>query len=333
MKRLLFATTTLLLALSLNLSASAHDPEKIGDMTGMGDMSKTAQKTTMLPSTNLMSGQPQKFTIQVRSANGKPVNNFQIQHEKLMHLILVNSDLTSFQHVHPTYLGKGTFQVTATLPADGTYTAFVDYVPKGSTQKVEIATLKVGKAVAETILPVPDSTLSKTFGDLDISLLLDPKTVRPNQEVPITFEMKDASGKPITDLQPYLGAMGHLVIIKVAPVLTAANYLHAHPEDHDHGSGMNMSGMGSQPMDMSKMPTMGNKDSKPMDMSKMPAMGGKDGKMPAMSGMGGMSGMAMKPVPGQVTFETQFPGSGTYRLWGQFQRAGKVFTADFTISI
>jgi hypothetical protein len=306
MKSTLVVTTALLLILSPNFSASAHDPKE------MGEMSKLAQKTTMLPATNLIPGKPQLYTIQVHSASGKPINKFQIQHEKLMHLILVSSDLKSFQHLHPTYLGKGKFQISASFPTDGQYTAFMDYVPKGSTQRVDVATLKVGNIVPETTIPAPDSTLVKAFGDLNVALLIDPKTIRPGQETPITFEIKNADGKPVEDLQPYLGAMGHLVIIKASPVLTAASYLHAHPEGHDQHSGMDMSGM---------------------DMSKMPAMSSKDKKMPSMSGMDGMSSTEMKLIPGQVTFETHFPSAGTYRLWGQFQRAGKVLTADFTITI
>jgi hypothetical protein len=295
MKRILLVTAALLLAFSPNLSASAHDPKEMGAMAGMGEMRKLSQKTMMLPATNLIPGEPHIYTIQVRSASGKPINNFQIQHEKLMHLILVSSDLKSFQHVHPTYLGKGKFQITATFPADGQYTAFMDYVPKGSTQRVDVATLKVGKAVASETFPGADSSLSKTFGDLNITLLIDPKTIRSEQATAVSFQIKDATGKPIEDLQPYLGAMGHLVIIKASPVLTAASYLHAHPKGHNHGSGMEMGGM-----------NMGEKSE--------------------------MGGMKME-TPGQVTFEAHFPGSGTYRLWGQFQRAGKVFTADFTIVI
>jgi hypothetical protein len=295
MKRILFAASTLLLILSPNFPASAHDPKAMGAMAGVGEMSKLPQKTTMLPATNLTPGKSQLYTIQVRSASGKPVNNFQIQHEKLMHLILVSSDLKSFQHVHPTYLGKGKFAITVTFPADGQYTAFMDYVPQGSTQRVDVATLKVGKAIASETFPSADSSLSKTFEDLNIALLIDPKTIRPGEETPITFEIKNATGKPVEDLQPYLGAMGHLVIIKASPVLTAASYLHAHPKSHEHSSGMEMGGM-----------NMGEKSE--------------------------MGGMKME-IPGQVTFEAHFPEPGTYRLWGQFQRAGKVFTADFTIAI
>jgi hypothetical protein len=188
----------------------------------------------------------------------------------------------------------------------GQYTAFADYVPKGAQQQVSTQTLSAGKdkAAASATPLTPDSTLSKSVGDLKVSLLLDPKMIKPGQETTVTLDIKDAAGKPVTDLQPYLGAMGHLVVIKQSPVLTAANYLHAHPKE--------MAGVSN----MSAMPD--NKSSMAMEKS-MDMDHSKESKATS--------------TPGQVTFETTFPKSGVYKLWGQFQRNGKVITADFTVSI
>ncbi len=261
-----------------------------------------ANQVTITPDT-LVAGKPQALTVQVRSAEGKTIEKFDIAHEKLMHLILVRNDLSYFTHVHAESINKGKLQVTANLPADGQYTAFADYVPKGATQQVSTQTLNVGKdkATASNTLLTPDATLSKSVGDLNVSLLVDPKTIKPGQETAITLDIKDAAGKPVADLQPYLGAMGHLVIIKQAPALTAANYLHAHPKE--------MAGM-------SKMSeTHGEKSSMAMEHS----MDKEHSKATS--------------TPGQVAFETTFPESGVYKLWGQFQRNGKVITADFTVSI
>jgi hypothetical protein len=77
----------------------------------------------------------------------------------------------------------------------------------------------------------------------------------------ITFRLQDEDGKPVTDLEPYLGAMGHLVVLNA----DAAQYVHAHPlTKTDSGN--------------------------------------------------------------EVEFEVHFPAPGIYKFWGQFQRAGKVFT-------
>lgn len=267
-----------------------------------------ANQVTITPAT-LVAGKSQDLSVQVRSAEGKAIEKFDIQHEKLMHLIIVRNDLSYFTHVHAESIKKGKLQFTANLPADGQYTAFADYVPKGSTQQVNTQTLNVGtaKETASTTSLTPDNTLSKSVGDLKVSLLADPKTIKPGQETAITLDIKDAAGKPVTDLQPYLGAMGHLIIIKQSSVLAPANYLHAHPKDHEGMDGMsNKSAMRSEKSSMAMEHSM---DKEPSKQSKATA------------------------TPGQVAFETAFPESGVYKLWGQFQRNGKVITADFTVSI
>ncbi|WP_218082811.1 hypothetical protein [Anthocerotibacter panamensis] len=272
---------------------AAMDAMGISEMHDHGAMEHTPAPQDQLiftPNAKLTPGKSQQFTLQVRSAKGKPVERFAVVHEKLMHLIVVSNDLSYFSHIHPTYQGKGIFKVTTSLPSAGRYTAFADYTPQKGSKQIKATALLVGTSTANAVAPKPDTTLSKSLAGLKVDLLLDPKTVKPGQETPITFSIKDADGQPIQNLQPYLGAMGHLVIIQYSPKLEAASYLHAHPREH----------------------------------------GG------AMVSMGAMHGMKMsdKPdKPGQVTFDTAFPEPGIYRLWGQFQRKGKVFTADFTIAI
>jgi hypothetical protein len=315
MKRVLALSAVGLLGLSLLTPMLAQDP--MSEMKSMQhsdnhnnhneskDSRAQANQVTIMPSTNLVAGKPQNLTIQVRSAEGKAIEQFDTAHEKLMHLILVRNDLSYFTHLHSESVNKGKLQFIANLPADGQYTAFADYVPKGAQQQVSTQTLSVGKdkASASTTPLTPDATLNKSVGDLKVSLLFNPKTIKPGQETAVTLDIKDAAGKPVADLQPYLGAMGHLVIIRQSPVLTAANYLHAHPKE--------MAGMSN----MSAMP--GNKSSMAMEKS----MDVEHAKQ------------SNTFTPGQVAFETTFPESGVYKLWGQFQRNGKVITADFTISI
>ncbi len=316
MKRVLVLSTLSLFGLALLAPTFAQD--EMSEMKSMQhsdshsnhneskDKKVKANQVTITPSTNLVAGKPQVLTVQVRSAEGKTIEKFDIAHEKLMHLILVRNDLSYFTHVHAESINKGKLQVTANLPADGQYTAFADYVPKGATQQVSTQTLSVGKdkTADSTTSLTPDATLSKSVGDLNVSLLANPKTIKPGQETAITLDIKDAAGKPVTDLQPYLGAMGHLVIIKQSPALTAANYLHAHPKE--------MAGMSKMSEMRGEKSSMAMENSTDMDHAK---------QSKAIS------------TPGQVAFETTFPESGVYKLWGQFQHNGKVITADFTVSI
>jgi hypothetical protein len=45
--------------------------------------------------------------------------------------------------------------------------------------------------------------------------------------VTFSFAVLDPAGKPVTDLEPYLGAMGHLVLISA----DGKEYVHVHPHE------------------------------------------------------------------------------------------------------
>src|SRR5690242_8647460 len=70
-----------------------------------------------------------KFTITLTDKNGNPYNDLEVNHEKLMHFIVVGSDLEQYYHLHPEKVGEGKFQVQQNLP-EGSYKAFVDIKPK-----------------------------------------------------------------------------------------------------------------------------------------------------------------------------------------------------------
>jgi len=90
-----------------------------------------------------------------------------------------------------------------------------------------------------------------------------------NMELKLNFNIKDAqTNEPVTDLQPFLGAVGHVVIL----TKDADKYLHVHPTDE-------------------------------------------------------------KASGPDAEFMTTFPKSGVYKIWGQFQQNGKVFTVPFVVKV
>lgn len=214
--------------------------------------------------------QPTPLTIDIQNANGQAIAGFETFQEKLMHLIIVSDDLQVFEHIHPDYQNNGRFTVQATFPQPGNYTLFSDYKPVN--QRETVSVLKV--TVPGAPLPAPTINLdrSKTIGATQASLDV-PNTIKAGQEVTVTFNLKDtATNQPIQDLQPYLGAQGHLVILhQSSSALSRADYIHAH---------------------------------------------------------------ALRNTPtGQVSFMTAFPKPGQYKLWGQFDRAGKIMIADFWVNV
>lgn len=166
------------------------------------------------------------LTIQINDKDGKPVKDFDIQHEKLMHLIVVSKDLSYFDHLHPEYKGDGLFTTTLNFPAGGEYKLYADYVPKGESKVVKNHTVTVVGEKAQTTPLKPDENLTKVVDGKEITLSFD--ELKAGKDVTLNFNIKDhKTGRPITNLQPYLGAVGHVVIISE----DTEEYLHVHPMD------------------------------------------------------------------------------------------------------
>jgi hypothetical protein len=167
------------------------------------------------------------LTITVQNHQGQPVEQFEPFQEKLMHLIVVSNDLQFFNHLHPVFKGDGQFAVEAKFPYAGSYTLFSDYKPKGESEQVSVLSANViGKAAPP---PVVDVGHNKTFSDTQVSLSFNKPEIKAGEEVEVQFDLNQAGDKqPITNLQPYLGERGHLVILKQASPLTRASYIHAH---------------------------------------------------------------------------------------------------------
>ncbi|MHA6629462.1 hypothetical protein ACU61A_28835 [Pseudonocardia sichuanensis] len=167
----------------------------------------------------LTAGTTQDFTFQITGPDGAPVTAFDVEHDKRMHLIVVRRDTTGFQHIHPEMDADGTWSVPLALPAGGSYRAFADFAPTGGAA----TTLGVDLAVPGTFEPVAHapSRVSQVDG---YTVELAGELV-PGQGSPLTLTVS-RDGVPVTDLQPYLGAYGHLVGLRGGDLA----YLHVHPE-------------------------------------------------------------------------------------------------------
>jgi hypothetical protein len=222
-------------------------------------------KARLLIDGKLKINQPKKLIILIQDAQGKSVTKFDTFQEKLMHLIVVSDDLQVFQHLHPKHQGNGQFTIDAALPSPGPYTLVADYKPSGNMEVVSLMTLLVPGKVSVTTTTTLQR--SKTIGTTKINLSTSAPEIKAREEVGITFSLTDAMKKPIQDLKPYLGAQGHLVVIRQSKKIIQTDYVHAH------------------------------------------AMKGTD--------------------VGEVVFMTKFPQLGKYKIWGQFNRGGKIIVADF----
>ncbi len=156
--------------------------------------------------------QPELLTLMVREKGGaNVVKDFQIVHEKRMHLIVVSDDLTYFSHQHPQLSADGRFRLKWTPPRAGRYALFADFTPGNGLNQITKTQLTIEKAPAKMPHLVADASLSKVVDGFGVS-------VRPSapmqvgHPVLLTYSLT-RGGKPVTDMGQYLGASGHLMAI------------------------------------------------------------------------------------------------------------------------
>jgi hypothetical protein len=165
---------------------------------------------------------PQQYAFRIERSPDQTVRDFQVEHTKRMHLIVVRSDLTGFQHVHPTMADDGTWRGSIRLRKGGEYRMFADFRHAGK-RRTLAADVPVEGEFKRVRLPAP-SPYARTGGGLDVVLYHHGSGAGAPAHV--QFEVAEG-GRPVTaELQPYLGALGHLVAIREDDL----EYLHTHPD-------------------------------------------------------------------------------------------------------
>ena len=172
------------------------------------------------------------FEVAVRDPDkGDPVTSFIDVHERPLHLFVISRDLAQFAHVHPVPRQDGVFELRHDLAA-GEYVLIADFLPAGGTpQLVQRAVVTPGYT-GPLFGPFPELASSLSPGASEqvsggLRIRMEAPSPVPRRETGVRFHVSDAATNlPITDLEPYLGASGHLLIVNQD--VTAA--IHAHPE-------------------------------------------------------------------------------------------------------
>jgi hypothetical protein len=162
--------------------------------------------------------------------SGQPVPSFAIVHDRPFHLFIVDRSLEHFDHVHPEPAGEGTFELKEPIPP-GEYMLIADFLPHGGTsQTVQRAIVTPGHD-GPLLPPAPRLAESPRERVVEgIRFVLDAADVRARRPATLRVTMTDAkTGAPLTDLEPYLGAPAHLLIVNAD--LTDA--VHGHPLETD----------------------------------------------------------------------------------------------------
>ncbi len=217
----------------------------------------------------ILPGLPSRLLVAVRRASdGRIVSDLAVVHTKKLHLIVTSADLAFFDHVHPQPVPDGSLALDYIFPHPGDFLLFADVTPVGRANQVFRLPVHVdGTAPPQVPLRETQAT-AKLIGDYQVELITSPATLRAADETQLTFGLS-LDGAPVMDIDLYLGALGHCVIISE----DGRTYLHSHPAP---------SGAGRGP---------------------------------------------------RVSFHTEFPHPGLFKVWGQFNHRGRILTTDFVVRV
>lgn len=175
--------------------------------------------TLSLSEPDATAGKDVPVTFTIAGSDGEAVTDYDVEHEKQLHLIAVRRDFSGFQHVHPKLAPDGTWSTALDLTS-GQWRLFADFKATGA----DALTLGTDLAVGGSYEPEPYAGETRTAE-------VDGYTVRLDGDLSAGADAKlklsvERAGEPVADLEPYLGAYGHLVALRAGDLA----YLHVHPD-------------------------------------------------------------------------------------------------------
>ena len=198
-----------------------------GDASPAGVTSSRGGYTLSLETRELSAGVENELRFVITGSDSQPVTEFEVAHDQQLHLVVVGRDLVGYAHVHPELDPSGPWRATLPTLEPGSYRVYADFVPAGGENVVLGADLAIpgDYAPAEVPAPATEATVDGYTVTIDGELAAG----EPSElTLSVAFDSQSVS-----DLDPYLGALGHLVAIRDGDMA----YLHVHPFDDVDGPG------------------------------------------------------------------------------------------------
>lgn len=175
-----------------------------------------------------------RLQFQIHRETGEPLIQFTKAHEKDLHLIVVRTDGSHFRHVHPGLdPSTGIWSVPWIWEEAGTYRIYADFTPADA--EAGEVTLSRTVEVAGDYRPTrATARATDEVGGFTLELEGDLVAGAPSE---LTVSIA-RDGEPVTSLQPYLGAFGHLVALREGDLA----YLHIHAEGESPENGQSTAG-------------------------------------------------------------------------------------------
>ena len=199
-------------------TASGKDGDVMGGLTATDDGYTLVTRSAALPAGR------GTFTFEVLRPDGQALTDYEVEHEKELHLIAVRTDGAGFQHVHPVRDDAGQWSVDLDLRLAGAWRVFADFVPAGAEQGLTLGLTVHVAGDPYAPRPVAEPSQAAEVDGLRVELAGAPVAGRASS---VEFAVS-RDGQQVTP-DPYLGARGHLVALRDGDLA----YLHVHPDEDE----------------------------------------------------------------------------------------------------
>jgi hypothetical protein len=206
---------------AMGSESGSHGGEKTAPQAVRGLAVSDNGLTLKLARNTAAPGKRFDLAFRVVDRRGSTVRDFDVEHTRRMHFIVVRRDMTGFQHLHPTQGRDGTWMVAATLRDAGSYRVFADFSVDGKPHTLA-DDVTVDGTISSRELPAPVESV-----DVDgLRVSLTEGATRAGAEAQLAFTVA-RGGKPVA-VEDYLGAKGHLVALRQGDLA----FLHVHPDEN-----------------------------------------------------------------------------------------------------
>lgn len=221
-------------------------------------------------------------------------NQLEVEHERLMHVIGVRSDMNEFFHIHPEFLvgNPSIFSIDHIFNKPGLYKIWSEIKKDGINYSFGHPEVNVNGSGLKEEKNV-SFLRNIIIGNYQVSMKTN-DTVAKGREVELSFDIHSLTGMEI-EVEQYLGADMHLSIIRD----DRKQFIHTHPEGHEH------SNSGIIPV----VYAHGGTEDEPA--------GATDEHQTTSSGGDEV-----------ISFHVTFPEAGLYKVFAQFRPKGIDLSAD-----
>jgi len=167
-----------------------------------------------------------RFTVREARTN-TVVHKFEEVHERIFHLFVLSQDLEHFEHLHPTLEPDGSLVVDVRLPRPGLYHFFADFLPEGGAPQLlhsAFVSADYDGTLARAGRQLATDVSDKVVNGMRVRLET-PEQLAGREQIISTWLEDAKTGEPIKDLEPYLGAWGHMLIVS----WDLQDVVHSHP--------------------------------------------------------------------------------------------------------